>query len=314
MRAVVTGAAGFIGSHLVDRLLAEGHDVTGVDAFVDYYPRAAKEANLRRARESGPRFRLVEGALQDLDLAPLLDGAAQVYHLAAQAGVRASWGREFERYTEHNVLATQRLLEAAVAARVPRLVYASSSSVYGDSESLPLREDGPCRPVSPYGVTKLAAEHLCQLYARNSGLPVVSLRYFTVYGPRQRPDMAFHRFLKACRDGEPVVVYGDGRQTRDFTYVDDVLAATRAAGDAGRPGGVYNVGGGQRIALGEVLELVQEVTGRRLEVRREGAQKGDMRDTFADTGAARRDLGFAPTVPLREGLAREWAWLRDPGT
>lgn len=311
MKVVVTGAAGFIGSQLTERLLAEGHEVTGVDAFVDYYPRPVKEGNLRAARAAGERFTLVEGALQELDLEPLLAGAAQVYHLAAQAGVRASWGREFDRYTGHNVLGTQRLLEAAVKAGVPRIVYASSSSVYGDCESLPLREDSPCRPVSPYGVTKLAAEHLCYLYTKNMGLPVVSLRYFTVYGPRQRPDMAFHRFLKAARDGRPVTVYGDGRQTRDFTYVDDILAATRAAAESGRPGMAYNVGGGERVAITDVLALVADVTGLRLDIRHEETQKGDMRDTFADTGAARRDLGFRPTVPLREGLAREWQWLKE---
>jgi nucleoside-diphosphate-sugar epimerase len=308
VKAVVTGAAGFIGSHLAERLLAEGHEVTGLDAFVDYYPRAVKEQNLALSR-AHPRFRFVEGRLQDLDLAPVIEGAAQVYHLAAQAGVRASWGRDFSAYTDHNVLATQRLLEACVAAGVPRVVYASSSSVYGDAPTLPLREDSLCRPVSPYGVTKLAAEHLGLLYERNYGLPVVSLRYFTVYGPRQRPDMAFHKFLKACREGSAVRVYGDGRQTRDFTYVDDIVSATRAAGDCGRPGCVYNVGGGERVALNEVLRMIEEVTGRRLEIVREAAQRGDMRDTFADTGAAQKDLGFRSTVSLREGLGREWGWV-----
>ncbi len=248
VKVVVTGAAGFIGSQLVERLLGEGHEVVGIDAFVDYYPREAKEKNLAPAREHAS-FRFVEGRLQEMDLEPLLDGAAQVYHLAAQAGVRASWGRDFAVYTDHNVLATQRLLEAAVARGLGRLVYASSSSVYGDSAALPLREDSPCRPVSPYGVTKLAAEHLVHLYGKNHGLAAVSLRYFTVYGPRQRPDMAFHRFLKATRDGAPIHVFGDGSQTRDFTFVDDIVSATRAAADTGRPGHVYNVGGGERIAL-----------------------------------------------------------------
>jgi UDP-glucose 4-epimerase len=190
------------------------------------------------------------------------------------------------------------------------VVYASSSSVYGDASSLPLREDGTCHPLSPYGVTKLAAEHLGNLYEKNHGLPVVSLRYFTVYGPRQRPDMAFHKFLKACRDGQPIHVYGDGRQTRDFTFVDDIVSATRAAGDFGRPGCVYNVGGGDRIALEGALELVQDVTGRRATIVREEAQKGDMRDTFADTSAARRDLQFRSTVSLRDGLQAEWEWIR----
>ena len=309
MKVVVTGAAGFIGSHLVERLLGEGREVFGVDAFVDYYPRAVKEANLARARDHAS-FRLVEGRLQEMDLEGLLDGASQVYHLAAQAGVRASWGREFAIYTDHNVLGTQRLLEAAVARGVSRLVYASSSSVYGDSPSLPLREDSACHPVSPYGVTKLAAEHLVQLYGRNHGLPAVSLRYFTVYGPRQRPDMAFHRFLRAAREGSSIRVFGDGAQTRDFTFVDDIVAATRAAAETGRPGGVYNVGGGESIALNGVLALIEDVTGRRLEVVRDAAQKGDMKDTLADTTAARRDLAFRSTVALREGIGREWDWIR----
>ena len=309
MKAVVTGAAGFIGSHLVERLLGEGHDVAGVDAFVDFYPRAAKEANLRAARDHR-RFRLVEGRLQDIPLDGLLEGAGQVYHLAAQAGVRSSWGRDFQVYTDHNVLATQRLLEAAVQAGVPRLVYASSSSVYGDRAELPLREDGACRPLSPYGVTKLAAEHLASLYERNHGLPVVSLRYFTVYGPRQRPDMAFHRFLSAARDGTPVHVFGDGKQTRDFTFVDDIVTATQRAADSGRPGCVYNIGGGQRVSLEEVLRTIEQVTGRKLALTRDEAQKGDMRDTLADTTAAKRDLGFRSTVTLPEGLAREWDWIR----
>lgn len=306
---VVTGAAGFIASHLVERLLSEGHEVVGIDAFLDYYPRDVKEANLSRARDHRS-YRLVEGRLQEMDLSPVLDGASQVYHLAAQAGVRASWGRDFSVYTENNVLATQRLLEAAVAAGVPRLVYASSSSVYGDTASLPLQEDGACRPVSPYGVTKLAAEHLVHLYARNHGLPGVSLRYFTVYGPRQRPDMAFHRFLRAALHDEPVHVFGDGTQTRDFTFVEDIVSATRAAGDTGRPGSVYNVGGGERVALNQALAFVGEVTGRPLNIVKEGSQRGDMKDTLADTTAARRDLAFRSTVSLRQGLAREWDWIR----
>jgi UDP-glucose 4-epimerase len=310
VKVVVTGVAGFIGSHLAERLLREGHEVTGIDAFVDYYPRAVKERNLSACRDQRA-FRLVEGHVQELDLGPLLEGARAVFHLAAQAGVRASWGREFELYTGHNVLATQRLLEAAVEAGTPRVVYASSSSVYGDAREMPLREDAACHPMSPYGVTKLAAEHLGRLYERNHGLPVVSLRYFTVYGPRQRPDMAFHRFLKAARDGDTIRVYGDGRQTRDFTYIEDIVAATRAAADSGRPGCVYNVGGGERVSVNQVLEMVEQVTGRKPPVVREEPQKGDVRDTSADTTAASRDLGFRSTVSLREGLAREWAWIQE---
>jgi UDP-glucose 4-epimerase len=309
VKVVVTGAAGFIGSHLTESLLAAGHEVTGVDAFTDYYARSAKERNLEKSRDHRA-FRLVEGRLQDLDLRPVLENVGQVFHLAAQAGVRASWGREFAHYTDHNVLATQRLLEAARSAGGPRVVYASSSSVYGEAPALPLREDARCEPVSPYGVSKLAAEHLGVLYHRNFGLPVVSLRYFTVYGPRQRPDMAFHRFLRAARDGEPIHVFGDGQQTRDFTFVSDIVAATRAAADSGRPGSVYNVGGGERVVLSDVLRQIEDVTGRRLTVVRDEIQKGDMRDTFADTTAARRDLGFRPTVSLAQGLEREWEWIR----
>jgi UDP-glucose 4-epimerase len=309
VRALVTGVAGFIGSHLADRLLRDGYEVTGIDAFLDYYPRPLKEDNLAAAREHAS-FRLVEGLVEDLDLQPLLEGVGEVYHLAAQAGVRASWGREFELYTRHNVLATQRLLEAAAAARTPRLVLASSSSVYGDARQLPLREDQACHPVSPYGVSKLATEHLAYLYGKLHGLHVVSLRYFTVYGPRQRPDMAFHRFLKAARDGSAIQVFGDGGQTRDFTFVSDIVAATRAAALAGRRGGIYNVGGGERVSINEVLGMIEDVSGRRLDVAREAPQKGDMRDTFADTTAAQRDLGFHSTVTLREGLAREWEWIR----
>jgi nucleoside-diphosphate-sugar epimerase len=308
VKVVVTGAAGFIGSHVAESLLADGHDVVGIDCFTDYYPRPLKEANLRGLRTNA-RFHLVEACLQQADLRPLLDGAAHVYHLAAQAGVRESWGRDFALYTDHNVLATQRLLEAALGAGRPKLVYASSSSVYGDAPSLPLREDGPCQPISPYGVTKLAGEHLAVLYHRNHGLPTVSLRFFTVYGPRQRPDMAFHRFLKAARRGGEVTVFGDGRQTRDFTYVADVVTAVRAAPLSGRPGSVYNVGGGERVALNEVLRVIESITSRPLRVRRQEAQKGDMRDTFADTAAAQHDLGFRSTVSLAEGLAREWEWI-----
>jgi nucleoside-diphosphate-sugar epimerase len=309
VKTVVTGAAGFIGSHLVESLLGDGHEVLGIDAFTDYYERSVKESNLRGA-QGNTRFRLLEGRVQDMPLEESVRGADVVFHLAAQAGVRASWGREFSHYTDHNVLGTQRVLEAALHAGRPRVVYASSSSVYGDSEVLPLREDAPCRPVSPYGVTKLAGEHLAVLYAKSFALPTVSLRFFTVYGPRQRPDMAFHRFLKAARDGEAIRVFGDGRQTRDFTYVADIVAAIRAAAVSGPPGSVYNVGGGERLALLDVLRTMEGVTGRPFRIVHEDAQKGDMKDTFADTSAARRDLAFRSTVALGEGLEREWAWIR----
>jgi UDP-glucose 4-epimerase len=234
---------------------------------------------------------------------------SHVFHLAGQPGVRKSWGRDFGSYTSDNVEATQRLLEAVKGRPIERLVYASSSSVYGDDVAIPMREDARVAPVSPYGVTKLAAEHLCHLYAVNYAVPTVSLRYFTVYGPRQRPDMAFHRFITAALTGRPVSLYGDGTQTRDFTFVADAVTATMAAGDRGLPGAVYNIGGGSRVSVNDVLALVERVTGCALRVDREPSQKGDMRDTFADTSRARAEIGFAPTVPLAEGLAAEAAWL-----
>jgi nucleoside-diphosphate-sugar epimerase len=308
MKAVVTGCAGFIGSHLSMSLLERGAEVTGLDCFTDYYPRAVKESNLAplRARRG---FQFVEDRLERMDLTPLLDGATHVFHLAAQAGVRKSWGRDFRTYTVDNVDATQALLEAVKGRPIERLVYASSSSVYGDAAAIPMREDARPQPVSPYGVTKLAAELLCCLYHTNFGVPAVSLRYFTVYGPRQRPDMAFNRFLRAALNGEPITLYGDGTQTRDFTFVADAVQATMAAGDRGEPGGVYNIGGGSRVSMIDVLSLIERVVGRPLDVRREPAQKGDMRDTYADTSRARADLRFAPSVTLEEGLRAEKDWL-----
>jgi nucleoside-diphosphate-sugar epimerase len=308
MKALVTGVAGFVGSHLATALLAEGREVVGIDAFTDYYAREIKEANLAPLRRA-PRFRFIEGALQRTDLPRALEGVSHVFHLAGQPGVRKSWGRDFASYTSDNVEATQHLLEAVKGRPIERLVYASSSSVYGDDVAIPMREDARVAPVSPYGVTKLAAEHLCHLYAVNYDVPAVSLRYFTVYGPRQRPDMAFHRFITAAFTDRPVALYGDGAQTRDFTFVADVVAATIAAGDRGLPGAVYNIGGGSRVSVNDVLRLVEQVTGRALRVDRVPSQKGDMRDTFADTSRARAEIGFAPTVALADGLAAETAWL-----
>jgi UDP-glucose 4-epimerase len=307
MKALVTGAAGFIGSHLSAVLTSRGAEVVGLDCFTDYYGRDQKEANL--AAIATPRFRFVEGALQTVDLAKLLQGVTHVFHLAAQAGVRRSWGAEFSIYTSHNVEATQRLLEEVKGRPLTRFVYASSSSVYGDLAAIPMREESPLHPVSPYGVTKLAAEHLCSLYYVNYGVPTVSLRYFTVYGPRQRPDMAFHRFIRAALTGQPITIYGDGEQTRDFTFVADAAAATAAAGDRGRPGAVYNIGGGSRVTVNSVLDRLARITGRTLDVRREDPQKGDMRDTFADTTRAREDLDFRPAHSLDAGLAAEYEWL-----
>ncbi len=309
MRLVVTGAAGFIGSHLCDRLLAAGHEVVGIDGYVPFYPREMKERNLAGARTHS-NFTLHETLIEKAtDLESILKGASAIYHLAGQAGVRASWGDDFAGYVEHNVLGTQKLLEAAVNAKVPRLVYASSSSVYGDVNELPLREGMTLAPVSPYGVTKLAAEHLVHLYGKANPLSVTSLRFFTVYGPRQRPDMAFHRFLKAVRDSKPITLYGDGEQTRDFTFIADLVDVLECSLVQGKAGLVYNVGGGQRISVLKVLEAIASVTGREVRIDRQEGQKGDMRDTLADTAQAARDLGFIPKTPLATGLKAEWEWI-----
>ena len=309
MKALVTGAAGFIGSTLSDQLIANGADVIGIDSFTDYYPREFKERNLEGLRKS-PRFRLVESTIQQADLQSILRDSTHVFHLAAQAGVRKSWGRDFAIYTTNNIEATQVLLEAISSARhIERVVYASSSSVYGDEAPLPMKENALPQPVSPYGVSKLAAEQLCHLYYINHSVPTVSLRYFTVYGPRQRPDMGFHKFLRASIRREPLQLYGDGEQTRDFTFVHDAVGATIAAATEGIPGRVYNIGGGSRVSMNHVLAIIERVTGTPLIVNRDEAQKGDMRHTYADTTLARLDLGFAPRVGLEEGLAAEFTWL-----
>ena len=309
MKAAVTGCAGFIGSTLAERLLADGADVLGIDAFTDYYPRSVKERNLSGALKH-PRFRFIEAPIQDVDLPVQLHDRTHVFHLAAQAGVRKSWGRDFAVYSVNNIEATQRLLEAATGMpALERLVYSSSSSVYGDRVPMPMREDALPEPVSPYGVSKLAAEQLCYLYFANFGLPTVSLRYFTVYGPRQRPDMGFHKFLRATALGEAITLFGDGDQTRDFTFVSDAVNANVLAATRGVPGRVYNIGGGSRVSVNEVLGMIERVAGKKPIVKVDPAQKGDMRHTYADTSLAQADLGYAPTVGLEQGLAAEYQWL-----
>ena len=311
MNALVTGVAGFIGSTLADRLVDEGADVVGIDCFADYYPRPFKERNLSQLR-TRRNFRFIEARIQDVDLPALVRDRSHVFHLAAQAGVRRSWGRDFAVYTSNNIEATQMLLEAVRALPgLEKFVYSSSSSVYGDTAPIPMREDALPQPVSPYGVSKLAAEQLCYLYFANFQVPAVSLRYFTVYGPRQRPDMGFHRFLRATIKREPITIYGDGEQTRDFTYVHDAVTANLAAARQGIPGRVYNIGGGSRVSINQVIELIGHVSGVRPAVTIDAAQKGDMRHTYADTSLARADLGFAPTVALDAGLEAEYKWLKD---
>jgi nucleoside-diphosphate-sugar epimerase len=308
MAVLVTGGAGFVGSHLVEDIVRTGEEVRVVDAFTDYYPRAQKERNLNRLAESN-EVAVVEDDLVTMPLEPVLDGIDTVYHLAGQPGVRPSWGEEFGRYMHHNVLATQRLLEACRDRQLTKFVYASSSSVYGDAESYPTSEDVRPRPVSPYGVTKLAAEHLCELYRTAFGVPTVSLRLFTVYGPRQRPDMAFSKLIAAWARGTAFELFGDGEQTRDFTYVADVVRALQDAAASGWCG-VANVGGGSRTSMRQVLDIFADVCGP-VDVVRRPAAAGDVRHTAADTSRARAAFGYVPRTTLAEGLGRMVEWARS---
>jgi predicted glycosyltransferase/nucleoside-diphosphate-sugar epimerase len=299
-RCLVTGVAGFIGSHLTQRLLAEGVFVRGVDALTDYYDGDIKLSNLSHSRDD-ERFEWIEADLNTADLAPLLQDIDVVFHLAGQPGVRGSWGTSFTPYVRNNIEATQRLLEAARGSAIERLVYASSSSVYGRVET-PMREDGPTRPHSPYGVTKLSAEQLCLLYARNFGVPACAVRYFTVYGPRQRPDMAFARFLAALANDAEVSIFGDGLQTRDFTFVGDAVEGTVAAALLGVPGEVYNLGGGSRVSLKDAIGVMERVSGRRLRVAYSPTEDGDVVETLAETAKARSQLDYRPVVDIERGL------------
>lgn len=308
MRALVTGVAGFIGSHLAEQLLADGHTVRGVDCFTPYYEEASKRANLE-GLVNHPDFVLVDADLRVTEIERLLPSIDVVFHQAAQPGVRLSWSEGFVLYAEHNILASQRLLEALRHHTVSRVVFASSSSVYGNSPIYPTTEADLPQPHSPYGVTKLAAEHLCGLYASNWGVPTVSLRYFTVYGPRQRPDMATHRLIEAARGGPAFPLFGDGSQARDFTFVGDIVAANLAAGAADlAPGVVINVSGGSSCPLSELVELVGEVVGRPVPVERRPAQHGDVARTGGSIDKARELLGWVPTTDLRSGVALQVEW------
>jgi UDP-glucuronate 4-epimerase len=297
MRYVVTGAAGFIGSHLVERLLAEGHEALAVDSFTDYYDPAIKEDN-----SAGFDVERIDLSEQDLDLA----GVEGVFHLAAQPGVR-SFGAVFDDYVRHNLLASRRVFETAAAAGV-RVVFASSSSVYGDAEHYPTPETTEPGPISPYGITKLGCEHLARAYAKEFGLDVVVLRYFTLYGPRQRPDMAFARVVNALARGETFELYGDGLQSRSFTYVDDAVGATIAAMQSAQPGTVYNVGGGVEATLRDAIAALERIAGRSLDVVEQPAAAGDVRRTAADTNAIERELGWRATTALDDGLRAQWEW------
>ncbi len=309
--SVVTGAAGFIGSHVAETLLKQGEQVIGIDHFNDYY-----NPELKRQNISGfinhPNFKLIDGDIQFLDWSLLLEDVDVIYHQAAQAGVRASWGTSFRAYTERNINATQIILEAAKDAKnLKRFIYASTSSIYGNAETLPTSETISPQPVSPYGITKLAAERLGGLYHDNFGVPFCALRYFTVYGPRQRPDMGFHKFYKAAIEGKAIDVFGDGRQTRDFTFISDAVAANLAAANCDQANGqIFNIGGGSRVVLEDVLDLMGDIMGQPIVRNYIDQARGDARHTAADVTKAKRILGFTPNVSLREGLTHEWEWIQ----
>jgi nucleoside-diphosphate-sugar epimerase len=299
VKALVTGCAGFIGSHITDRLLEDGYDVIGIDCFTDYYPRLLKETNILDARRN-PHFTFIEKDIVEMKDFPEVD---YVFHEAAQAGVRASWGSSFSVYTRNNIESTQHLLEFYKDKSIKKFVYASSSSVYGDVP-LPMREDMLPHPVSPYGVSKLAAEHLCYLYWKNYRIPTVSLRYFTVYGPRQRPDMGINKFVSAIWNGTPVTIYSDGNQTRDFTFISDVVEANLLAAGYPDAGESFNIGGGNRISVNDLLKEIEKSGGRKAIVRYTDSQKGDTLDTLADTTKAREKLGWMPRVSISEGIEK----------
>ena len=310
MHAIVTGAAGFIGSTLSEKLIGAGHRVTGIDCFHTYYDRNIKEGNLRQLREN-KAFTFHESNLLNTGPDILLSGDI-IYHLAAQPGVRASWGESFSEYVVNNIQVTQRILEIVKgASSLKKFVFASSSSVYGACRDYPLKETAHPNPVSPYGVTKLAAEHLCSMYRDSYGVPVTSLRYFTAYGPRQRPDMAFHKFFRAVMEHKPIVVYGDGNQTRDFTFVSDIAEATMAAGLDFTTAScrTINIGAGSSMPLNRIFGYLSEITGSKPEIQYRADERGDMRDTLADITAAREVLGYSPKMAVYDGLERQYEWM-----
>jgi nucleoside-diphosphate-sugar epimerase len=308
VKALVTGCAGFIGSHLVERLLDEGNTVVGIDCFTDYYSPEQKRVNVARAAaQSG--FTLVESDILAMERFPDVDC---VYHMAAQPGVRASWGKNFKVYTRNNVEATQRLLEFYRSNELKSFIYSSSSAVYGDAK-LPMTEEARPLPISPYGVTKLAAENLCYLYWKNYGVPSISLRYFTVYGPRQRPDMAINKFVRAILNEREIQIYGDGSQLRDFTFIEDVIDAIVLAANSYLAGEVFNIGGGHAISVNSLIKCIENLTEKTAHIRYEERQKGDAKDTMADTTKAKELLSWQPRIDIKRGLKAYIQWVRtDP--
>jgi UDP-glucose 4-epimerase len=309
MKCLVTGAAGFIGSHLCRRLLEQDYDVLGVDMFTDFYPKWIKERNIEPLKKE-KNFEFIQMDLNELDLKNTLKNIDTVFHLAAQAGIRTSWGENFSIYSKNNIEATQHLLEASRDSHITKFIYASSSSVYGLCPELPMVETSPLLPFSPYGVTKLAAEQLCLLYHKNYGIPAVSLRFFTVYGPGQRPDMAFHQFFKSIAEDKEISIFGDGTQTRDFTYIDDIIDANFACIGKGKPGEIYNIGGGNRKNLNDTFLILEEICGKKTKVTKHAVQKGDVPHTFANIEKARKDLDYSPLTQLQDGLKDEWTWIQ----
>lgn len=310
MKALVTGCAGFIGSNLTDYLLKKDFEVIGIDCFTDYYSRKIKESNIFGALKN-PNFIFNEKDLMDFTEFPEVD---YVFHLAAQAGVRASWGENFKIYTRNNIEATQKLLEFYKDVEIKKFVYSSSSSVYGDA-SLPMNEKSILQPVSPYGVSKLAAEHLSYLYWKNHDIPTVSLRYFTVYGPRQRPDMAINIFTHALISNQEIKIYGNGNQTRDFTYIEDVVKANIIAAESEYNGKIYNIGGGNKISVSDLIEILEDIIGKQAIIKKIEKQKGDIRDTLASTKKVQKDLKWSPKISIKEGLSNYVDWinkLNDP--
>ncbi|HLO83885.1 MAG TPA: NAD-dependent epimerase/dehydratase family protein [Nostocaceae cyanobacterium] len=311
-KILITGVAGFIGSHLAEILLKKGYQVIGVDNFNGYYEPGFQQNNIAPFKDL-PEFQLVRYDIQFANWQNLLKDVEIIYHQAAQTGVRTSWGKGFSIYSERNINATQILLEAAKdAPKLKRFIFASTASVYGETEILPTNEEVCPQPVSPYGITKLAAERLCQLYFQNFGIPIVILRYFTVYGPRQRADMAFHKFFKAILENEAISIYGDGRQTRDFTFVSDITAANLAAAVTPNVvGEIFNIGSGSRVGLAEVLETITEIVGKPVKKNYIATANDDARHTAADISKARQILGYQPQISLKEGLIKEWEWIKS---